>query len=258
MFARIARNWVALGAVALVVSSLGVATTWSYLKTAWSEVGRQIRDATPISFDLKRLDQMIRDLEPEIRRNQKVVAQLEVEVEYLQREVAQMEAQQQKALAQMRKLREALRQEQSEYRFGDRIYTRAEVERDLARRLERYQTQQDHLAAKRQLLAQRRQTLHAAEAKVSQYRQQYENLLAKAEQLQAELKLAEAAAAAGELHMDGSKLAEAKELAREVETRIRVLQRTIDHTRNASEDEIPVEADSRPVTERFDELFGQK
>jgi phage shock protein A len=255
MLARFGRWWIAGAIGALVVSSLGVATSWSYLKTLWRGVGETIRDATPISFDLQRLDGMIRDLEPEIRRNQQVVAQLEVECEYLDREVKAMQAQQQEAMAQMRKLREALDEPKSEYVFAGQSYTRSQVESDLAQRLDQYEQRKDQLAAKEQLLQQRRRTLEAAMAKVIEYRRQYNDLVAKAESLQAELKLAEAAQAAGKLQFDSSKLGDAKQLAQNIEKRIRVLQKLVESDRQP-DGAIPVEADSRPVTQRFDELFG--
>ncbi len=107
------------------------------------------------------------------------------------------------------------------------------------------------------MLAERKRTLEAAQAKVTEYRRQYEQLAAKAESLQAELKLVEAAQAAGKLAFDKSKLSEAKQLEEEVEKRIRVLQRTLDKERQV-DDHIPVRADDRPATERFDELFGPK
>lgn len=255
MLARVTRWWIAAAVVAVVVSSLGVATTWSYLKTVWRGVGETIRDATPIAFELERLDGMIRDLEPEIRRNQQVVAQLEVECEYLDREVAVMQGEQEEVVSQMRKLREALGEQKPQYQFAGQSYSRQQVERDLDRRLDQYQERKAQLAAKEHPLEQRRRTLEAATAKVAEYRRQYEQLVAKAETLQAELKLAEAAQTAGRLEFDSSKLAQTKQLAQDVEKRIRVLQRLVDAQRQPA-GEIPLDADTRPVTERFDELFG--
>uniref|UniRef100_A0A7C4QRG4 Chromosome partition protein Smc n=1 Tax=Schlesneria paludicola TaxID=360056 RepID=A0A7C4QRG4_9PLAN len=255
MFVSWPRWWMLGGIATLVVSSLGLANSWSYLKTAWRGVGETIRDATPIDFDLQRLDGMIRELEPEIRRNQEVVAQLEVEVEYLQREVAALKEEQETAKAQMRRLRDALGDGQTQLQFAGQSYSRQDVERDLQKRLDQYEQRQSQLGAKEQLLEQRRRTLEAAEAKVLAYREQYEQLVDKSEQLQAELKLAEAAQAAGRLEFDSSKLAQTRQLAQDVEKRIRVLQRVVDSQRKSS-GEIPVEADKPPATKRFDELFG--
>lgn len=249
--------WLGVGGIAaLVVSSLGLATSWSYLKTAWREVGESIRDATPIAFDLQRLNEMIRELEPEIRRNQQVVAQLEVEVEYLNREVATMKQEQEKSVQQMQKLRDALESDTRLVTLGDEKYERSKVERDLQRRLDHYEQRHAQLEAKTQLLEQRQRTLEAASKKVSEYRRHYEQLVAKAEGLQAELKLVEAAQAAGNMSFDSNKITRSKQLADEVEKRIRVLQRLVDHQRQP-EGEIPLEVDHRPAAQRFDDLFGQ-
>ncbi len=254
MLARMTRWWITGGIAALLVTSLGAATAWSYLKTLHGQVGRSIRDAVPVSFELERLDRMIAELVPEIRRNQQVVAQLEVEVEYLEREVDAGQGEQQQAALQMRKLREALGREQPQCQFAGQNYTRDQVQRDLARRLDRYERQQAQLAAKEHLVAQRRRTLEAATAKVVEYRRQYDSLVGQAESLQAELKLVEAAQTAGRFEFDQSKVARARRLAEDVEKRIRVLQRLVDADRQPH-GEIPVDADTRPVEQRFDELF---
>ncbi|MCS7304422.1 MAG: hypothetical protein NZ602_04870 [Thermoguttaceae bacterium] len=250
--------WIGGGILAVVVSSLGLATSWSYIKTAWLGIGETIRDATPIAFDLQRLNVAIKDLESESRQNQKFVAQLEVEIEYQEKEVAKLKEEQDKALAEMRKLREALGENKSEFQFAGRKYTRPEVEQDLKRRMDVYQERETELKAKEQLLQSRRQTLEAARKKAAEYRRQYDQLVAKAQALQAELKLLEAAQATSPASIDASKLSEAKQLAQEIEKRIRVSQRMLDAERKPLEGEIPVDVDDRPVTERFDELFGPK
>lgn len=255
MFGRKIPWWVFAGVAVLVVGSLGVTTTWSYIKTAWRGVGKTIREATPIAFDLERLNNELRDLEPEIRRNQMVVAQLEVDVENLQQQIAAMEAEQAKALAEMRKLREALGSGKATFQFAGREYRRDEVETDLARRLDRYEARQTELEAKKALLQERRRNLEAAVKKVNEYRRQYEQLKIKAESLAAQLKTLESARAAGSVGVDESRISRAKELAKEIETRIRVAQRMLESEQKV-EGEIPIDADTRPVTERFDEMFG--
>ena len=106
-----------------------------------------------------------------------------------------------------------------------------------------------------EIQANRQQTLAAAVDKIRQYQRQHDVLVEKTEGLQGELKLAELAADAHQVDFDQSKLRQAKELAQEVEKRIRTVQKLVDGQAIAGE--IPVEADSRPVTERFDSYFGR-
>mgnify|MGYP003729981075 CR=1 FL=1 len=247
--------WIIVGVLGLMVGSLGVATTWSYIKTSLRGIGRGIRDATPIAFDLERLNGELRDLEPEIRRNQGVVAELEVDVESLDKYLVQTQEEQSRAMAEMRKLRGELAENKSHYQFGGQSYKRSEVEADLAKRLDRYEARDAELEAKRQLLTERRRNLEAAVRKVTEYRRQYDQLQAQAESLAAQLKTLETAQAAGSVSIDQSRLGRARELAKEIERRIQVGQRVL-QSQQKVEGSIHLEADTRPVTERFDEKFG--
>jgi len=223
---------------------------------ALTNLAKQVRDAVPVGFELKRLERVTADLIPELQANRKVAAQLDTEIEYLERELGEATQSQQKAKAEMDKLREALRNKQDRYQFAGQAFTRRQVEDDLTRRLERYEDGRVQLEAKQRILASRRQTLDAATDKIRVCQQQHDLLLQKAESLQAELKLLELAQAGGSFEFDQSKLREAKDLAVAVEKRIRTLHKLVDGQQRAS-DAIPVEADDRPVTEKFDEYFTE-
>jgi len=248
--------WVAAG-TAVAVFWIGAGTIWSYLRTAEGELRRSIKAAVPITFELKRLQQMTEDLIPELQANQKVAAQLDVEVEYLERAVASMQESQEEALGQMQKLRAALQEEQPSHEFGGKTFTRQEVEDDLGRRLSKYEDTQTQLEAKRRILDTRRRTLETATDKIRQYRQQRDLLAEKTEALQGELKTLELAQQAGNFHFDHSNLKEAKELAVEVEKRIRTLHKIVE-SEQIVVGEIPVEADGRSATEKFDDYFAKR
>ena len=183
MWIRTNKLWIVVAA-GVVVTSVGIGTAWSYLKTAHAQLGQTIRDAVPIAFELKRLEQMTTDLIPEMRANQKVAAQLDVEIEYLAREIETMRNAQKDGKAQMQKLRQALAEKKNSYEFGGRTFSRQEVEQDLERRLQPYDNTAVQLAAKEQILKARRQTLAAATDRIKQYQQQHDLLVQKAESLQ--------------------------------------------------------------------------
>lgn len=242
-----------------VVSSVGFGTVWSYVRTGHAELGRRIRDAVPIAFDLKRLEQMTEDMIPELRANQKVAAQLDVELEYFKRQIAEMERSQADSKSQMQRLRASLADKQASHVFAGRTFTRQEIEADLERRLQQYDNTAGQLEAKKRIEEDRKRTLAAATDKVRQYQQQRELLVERAESLRAELQLAELSQEAGNSEFSQSKLAQTKELAEAVEKRIRTLQKLAEAQRPAA-GEIPVEADGRPIADRFDAYFnkGQK
>ena len=254
------RPWAWVLGAGMMVLTLGVGTAWSYLRTAQHKVTQSLRDAVPIGFELERVGQLTRELIPEIQSSQKVAAQLEVEVEYLEHEVRSMTESQGDAKSQMQKLREVLglpaeSASTERHTFGDRTFSRVEIEQDLSRRLERYENTAVQLQAREKLLSIRRQTLSAAVEKIRQYQRNHDALVEKTEALQGELKLAELAADAHQIDFDHSKLQAAKTLAVEVEKRIRTVQKLVEGQTVGGD--IPVDADSRPVSRRFDDYFGQ-
>ena len=253
-----ARNLLTVGGIAAVVSIIGVGTLFSYIRTATSEVTKSVRDAVPIEFELKRLEQLTSEMIPEIQGNQKVAAQLDVEIEFLEREVDQLENDSETGHQQMRKLRNALADDNSvPYRFGDREYSHEEIEQDLERRLTAWNDLQLRITAKRRLLKTRRRTLDSAVAKIHACRQQHTLLTEKTESLHAELKLLELAQATGDVSFDETRLARARDLTSQLEKRIRTLQRLVEgDTLIASG--IPVEIDGRSIVERYDDIMQQR
>lgn len=246
-----------VAASAVLLSTFGAGGLWSYLRTAHHELGQAVRDAVPITFELKRLEQLTQDLIPELQANKKVAAQLDVEIEYLEREVDELSTAQSDSKSQMTRLRAALDADGDGNEFGGRRFTRREIEQDLERRLTKYEDTRVRLDAKRRILAARQDTLAAAIAKINQYAHQHTLLVEKAESLQAELKLVELAQASGNFSFDHSKLQQAKTAAETVEKRIRVVRKLVEGEKVA-DTEIPVDTDARPVADRFDEYFAGK
>ena len=75
----------------------------------------------------------------------------------------------------------------------------------------------------------------------------------KAEGLKAEIKILELAHANGDIQFNDSRLQQAREAASVLDKRVMTLQRLVVETEHPTE--IPVQADSRAVTERFDAVF---
>jgi chromosome segregation ATPase len=255
MVFRMQRMWWLVAGTGVVASTIGLGTVRSYFATAQAEIGKQMRDAVPIGFELKRLEQLTSELIPEIQANRKVAAQLDTEVEYLEREIQSLGESQRAAKAEMGQLRAALKTKESQFEFAGRQFTRRQVEDDLARRLARYDDTRVRQEAKQRILESRRQTLAAATDKIRACQQQHDLLVEKSEALQAELKLLELAEASGNFQFDHSKLQQTRELAESVEKRIRTLHKLVDGQPELA-GEIPVVADERPVSEKFDQYFA--
>jgi hypothetical protein len=121
------------------------------------------------------------------------------------------------------------------------------VEEDLERRLARYDDRRIQLDAKQRILDSRRKTLQTATDKIQACRYQHDLLVDKAQSLQAELKLVELAQASRNFQFDHSKLQRSKDLALELEKRIRTLNKLVEGQQPLA-DEIPVAADTRSAS----------
>ncbi|HND53104.1 MAG TPA: hypothetical protein PLV92_11925 [Pirellulaceae bacterium] len=254
---RINRVWAAVAGGAVLVSMVGLGTVRSYFSTAKAELTKQMRDAVPIGFELKRLEQLTSELIPEIQANRKVAAQLDTEVEYLDREIQTLEQSQASSRAEMDQLRATLGKPGEKFEFSGRTFTRREVEDDLTRRLAKFDDAKVRLDAKRRILDSRRATLAAATDKIRACQHQHDLLVEKSEALQAELKLLELAEASGNFQFDHSKLTQTRELAETVEKRIRTLHKLVDGQPQLN-GEIPVVVDDRPVVDKYDQYFAAK
>src|SRR5687767_10233645 len=78
----------------LVVIGLGLTTVVlfgrnaaSYVSTSYHRVTGAVHDSVPVEFQIDRAKQMVRDLDPEIRRSMHVIAKEEVALEQLNQQI---------------------------------------------------------------------------------------------------------------------------------------------------------------------------
>ena len=75
----------ALG-VGITTSVLFGRNAASYVSTTYHRLTSSVEEAVPVDFQIDRAKQMVRDLDPEIRRSMHVIAKEEVAVEELNKQ----------------------------------------------------------------------------------------------------------------------------------------------------------------------------
>lgn len=205
----------------------------------FGDVEQAARDAVPIEASLKEARDMLSQTTPVIHQHRRTIAQREVELERLQQRVTEFEQKLAKDKQEILTLRDDLQKGQQYVRYGTRSYSADEIKQDLARRLERYKTNESTLASLKQVVEARQQALNAA-------RQKLDNMLAARQQLeveienqQARLEMVRAAQAVGEYHLDDSQLSRLKQLVADIEMRVQVAAKLADEEADAYV-EIPV------------------
>src|SRR4051794_16623812 len=69
----------------------------SYVSTTYHRLTASVEDAVPVDFQIERAKQMVRDLDPEIRRSMHVIAKEEVALEQLNTQISGNQEQADKA-----------------------------------------------------------------------------------------------------------------------------------------------------------------
>jgi Skp family chaperone for outer membrane proteins len=246
----------------LVVIGLGLTTlvlfgrdAASYVSTSYHRVTGAVHDSVPVEFQIDRAKQMVRDLDPEIRRSMHVIAKEEVALEQLNQQIDASQGKADKDKKDILHLQADLGKNKGVYQYASHTYTSDEVKQDLARRFSRFKVADDTLASMKQMRDARQKNLDAAQQKLAAMVNARRKLEVDVQNLEAKKKLVEVAQASSEYIFDDSQLARAKELITDIRTRLDVAAKLA----NADVDvpvEIPLD-DATPadITDQVTEYF---
>jgi chromosome segregation ATPase len=252
------KSLIAGGIVAVLLGLVFGLDAFSYVSTFWGETKEAVRNNVPIEFELKRARDLARDLAPVIDECKHRIAEEEIEVGRLEKRLAELEKRQDTEQAELMTLRHDLSTGNEIFTYAGRQYSAKEVKVDMARRFERYKTNDERLASLRKMYETRRNALAAT-------RQKLDNMLAAKQQLeldianlQARLELVRASQAVNEYTIDDSKLSRVKDLVQDLETRIEVMAKLADEQSDAYP-EIPVgkDAASEDIVEQINAYFNK-
>lgn len=246
----------------LLVVGLGVTTlvlfgrdAASYVSTTYHRLTSTVQDSVPVEFQIERARQMVRDLEPEIRRSMHVIAKEEVALEQLNHQIAANEQKAEKEKRDILRLQSDLGTGSETFRYANRTYSSEEVKQDLARRFNRFKVADDTLSSMKQMRDAREKNLDAAQQKLSAMINARRKLEVDVQNLEAKRKLVEVAQASSEYVFDDSQLARCKELINDIRTRLDVAAKLANADVNV-EVEIPLdEATPSDITDQVAEYF---
>lgn len=213
----------------LLVVGLGLTTLLlfgrdaaSYVGTTYHRLTSSVQESVPVEFQIDRARQMVRDLEPEIRRSMHVIAKEEVALEQLNQQIGNSQGKADKDKRDILRLQVDLGQNKDIYHYASRSYTCDEVKQDLSRRFNRFKVADDTLVSMKQMRDAREKNLDAAQQKLSAMINARRKLEVDIQNLEAKRKLVEVAQASSEYIFDDSQLARCKELISDIRTRLDV------------------------------------
>lgn len=219
----------------------------SYVATSVGWVKDSVKNSVPIEFEIERARKMVRDLVPDIRSNMHVIAREEVEIERLAEQIAKAEGSQSSDKENILRLKNDLSTENVKFTYAGRSYSRDQVKVDLANRFERFKTRDATLTSLREMHDARQVSLDAARQKLDGMLAAKRQLEVEVQNLEARLKLVEAAQTTSNNTFDDSRLSRAKDLVAELRSRLEVAERLVD-SEGAFQGEIPL---TEPVSDEI-------
>lgn len=199
----------------------------SYVGTSVGWVKDSVKDNVPIEFEIERARQMVKNLVPDIRKNMYTIAKEEVEIQRIARQIADTESKLAQDKTSMLKLKGDLEQGGDVFQYASHKYSRDDVRADLASRFERYKVNEATLSSLREIAAARNRSLHAAQRKLENMIAQRRQLEVEVQNVDARLKMVEAAQTTAEYNFDDSRLGRVKELLADLHTKLEVSERLV-------------------------------
>jgi len=192
----------------------------SYVSSTGNAIRDSVKDAIPVEIELRRAQDLLVDIIPEMRANQKRIVEEEIEVIALEEDIEDSEVSLVAEKIRIDKLRHTLSSQFASYEFGRNTYTRTELVDDLNRRFELYKNAQESLDWKKAELNEREKTLAAAREHLNSIRSRKELLAIQIEGLEGKYKMMQATAAGSGIVLDNSKLAQTEKLLKEIKKRL--------------------------------------
>jgi predicted nucleic acid-binding Zn-ribbon protein len=200
---------------------------------------------------------MVAELIPDIQKNMHIIAQEEVEVEDLHDQIVRTEKNLGTEKQKLLKLCSDIDNNQGKFRYSNRAAKPGEVKGEVARRFERFQTAEATLKAKRQMLDARQRSLVAAREKLEGMFSAKRDLEVEVQNLEARLKMLQAAQTTSQFNFDDSHLSRCKKTIQELRKRLDVAERILDQDGklvDSLSDEAPEVSEN--IVEQVQTYFG--
>lgn len=246
-----------VAAAALVVTSVGIERTWSYLKTGHSLIGKKIEENIPIEFEIERVGQLIKEENATVREQEREYALMEERCEKLAKEIQAEEKDLAQAERDLFRLRETLENSSgSQVTIGEKTYAREEVDGEFKRRWDEYKARKKALEERLTNLKEYRSDVSQHREQIDQKRREIQKLELVRQNLEDQKRLLESQGKSGTFAFDKSKLEEARQLAEELAAKMRAERKANQRLLSQHRIELPPEEGS--AVEQFDKLFKYK
>ena len=202
----------------------------NYVSTMAGSLKDSVRGNIPIEFELKRAENLIRDIGPQIHQCKLDVARQEVQMENLMDDIDRLSRDVGRAERRLKSGADLLASSTDAvtYQLAGGTYSRERVEIDLERTFETYKNNKTMLSSKRALIERQTKAVAAARSKLDSVRAEEARLIDLIGQLKTQKAQIDAMRASSKsFELDDSALGQAKKVLSEVKERLDVAQKML-------------------------------
>jgi chromosome segregation ATPase len=231
----------------------------SYVSTVATSVRENVAGQIPVEIELRRAEDLIRQIDPQIDTCKRDLARAEVELEDLQNSVVHLEK---VVTAEEKKLKigAALLREETDtgVRLAADYGARRRVSADLSRTKDSYVNNMAILKTTRALIERQTRAVGAAKDRLAAVRYERTALQDQVRALKTQKMQVEAmAASSSRFDLDSTALSQAKEVITKVRKRLDVAQRMLENDMAFQGDPVGEVVDERNMLKEIDELFDE-
>lgn len=253
-------KWMLLGGVVLGGAGfLALGTSFpSYLGTVAASVRESVAGQIPVELELKRAENLIRQIDPQIETCKRDLARAEVDLEELQASVQRLE---QVVAREEKKLKAGARllngQEIAQVELAADFGARRRVTADLERTKDSYVNNIAILKTRRTLIERQSRAVETARQRLDAVRAERGILEDQVQALKTQQMQVEALAAQSHrFDLDSTALSQAKEVIATVKKRLDVAQRMLENDIAFHGEPVAAAVDERNVLREIEELFA--
>ncbi|MCC6783481.1 MAG: hypothetical protein IT457_11630 [Planctomycetes bacterium] len=222
-------KWAVIGTVAVGGAGYVLFGTHvgSYLGTAATSLREGVAESIPIDFELKRAQNLIREIEPQLHDARRELAQSEVDLQAVQEDVGRLEKEVGVGERKLRAVSASMTGTSSGFQFAS--HERSRVEIDLERTFEAYKNHVALLDGKKKLIARQERAVAAARLRLDAVRAEKARLEEMVASLSTQKRQLDALAASSKtIELDDTALGRAREVLDSVKNRLDVAQRMLE------------------------------
>jgi len=152
----------------LIVVTVGGRDVWEYIQGTQKIAKEKIKESIPVPLEIARIESMIQNIDKTISLHRERVIEATVDTEMLEEEIHFLKKRLNEDKQLLEEAASLLQQDNDDYRIGDVVYTRTEVDNDAKDKFDKFKQDEQLLTIKKVTLETLRKSIEDSSREIRQ------------------------------------------------------------------------------------------